>query len=64
MTFTQMSPANKNAIYPLQKGIQNERGINPTRTHYPHHPDIGGVLESGNTCSVCPGVTAPVAKKA
>ena len=64
MTFTQVSPANQYPVYPLNEGIQNERGIHTARTHYPDDPDIGWILESGNTCGICPGITAPVTKEA
>jgi hypothetical protein len=64
MTFTQVSPANQDPVHPLDEGIQNERGIHPARAHYPDNPDIGRVLESGNTRGIRPGVTAPVAKEA
>ena len=64
MTFTQVSSANQDSVYPLNEGIQNERGIHTARTLYPDNPDIGRILESGNTRSICPGVTAPVTKEA
>jgi hypothetical protein len=64
MTFAQVSPANQDSVHPLDEGIQNERGIHPACTHYPDNPDIRRVLEPGNTRSIRPGVTAPVAKEA
>jgi hypothetical protein len=64
MTFPQVSPANQDSVHPLDEGIQNEVGIHPARAHYPDNPDIGGILKSGNTRSIRPSVTTPVAKKA
>ena len=64
MTFTQVSPANQDSVYPLDEGIQNEWGIHSAWAHNPDNPDIGRVLESGNTRSIRTGITAPVAKEA
>jgi hypothetical protein len=61
VAVVQMAASYKNGILSGGESPEYMRQINPGRTHDPNEPDIGGVLESGDTRQIRTSVAAPVA---
>jgi hypothetical protein len=64
MAFTEVSAAGKNAVGTVGKAGQQKVRLYPAGAHYPDRPDVGRVLQAGDTGSVGCGITAPVTEKA
>lgn len=59
MTFTQMSPAHKNAVKALLKSKQNVVGRHASGAHYPHYANIRRVLQTTDPSQVSSGIRSP-----
>ena len=64
MAFTQISPAHKNTIHSLLKSKKDMMRRHTCRTHYPHSPDIRGVLQPTDPSQVSSSVCSPCAQEA
>ena len=63
MAVTYVSAAYQNAVRPQLKGLEDEIGGNPARTHDAYDPYIGRILDPADACEVRAGICAPVAAK-
>jgi hypothetical protein len=63
MAITEMSPRDQYAVTSLFKGFQNKQWIDSARTHDPHGPDVGRILQPGYTGQVGAGIGTPVTQK-
>jgi NAD-dependent oxidoreductase involved in siderophore biosynthesis len=64
MAFTQVSPTHENTIHSLLKSKEDMMRRHTCRTHYPHGPDIRGVLQPTDPSQVSSGVCSPCAQEA
>jgi len=64
MAFTQISPPHKNTIHSLLKSKKDMMRRHTCRTHYPHGPDIRGVLQPTDPSQVSSSVCSPCAQEA
>jgi hypothetical protein len=63
MAITEMSPSHEDAVNSLFECSNDKQRIDPAGTHDPYGPDIGWVLQPGNTGQIGPGIGTPVAKE-
>ncbi len=64
MTFSKMSPADKNAVHSLLKGSQDMVRRHAGGTHNAYGPDIFRILQSTDPSQVSSSVSSPRANKA
>ena len=58
-----LSAAGENAVGTFEQSFYYKRRVYPPCTHDPDGSKIRRILESGYTCCVCCGVTAPVTQE-
>jgi hypothetical protein len=63
MAVTEMSPRNQHAVTPLPESLDDKVGIDPAGAHDPHSPQVGRILQPGDTGEIGTGIGAPVAKE-
>ena len=64
MTLIEVSAADKYSVSTVQKTVQDERGLYPSRAHHSDHPYIRRILHPAHTRCVSSSVTAPVTEEA
>ena len=64
MTFSKLSPPDKQAVGTRVKGFGDKDGIHSAGAHDSDDPDVRRVLESGHTRGIGRRIAAPVAEKA
>jgi len=63
MAFPEVSPAHKNAVYPLLEGPQDMVRRHAGRAHHANRSNIARVLQSTNPSQVSSGVCSPRTQK-
>jgi hypothetical protein len=63
MAFSEMSPHYDYAIRTFGQGINYQVRMNHARAHHPYRTHVRGILQTGYTRQISPGIRAPVAKK-
>jgi hypothetical protein len=64
MAFPDVTTEQDHPVEPIGKGAQEERRINHSQAHNPKDPDVGRVLDLGQSCLIRSGITTPVTGKA
>jgi len=58
-----MASRNKHSVDAALKGLQDEEGIDPSRTGNTNHPNVGRILDPRRSREIGSGIGAPIAKK-
>jgi hypothetical protein len=64
MAGAQVSPHDQNAVDAFVQGVHHQVGMHHPGAIYPDDPQVGGILQPGDTGQVSPGISAPVAEEA
>jgi hypothetical protein len=63
MAVTEMSPRHQDAVASLPESLDDKIGIDPAGAHDAHGPQVGWILQPGNTGQVSAGIGTPVAQE-